>query len=170
MSRLTAFAVLVLSLGVAALALPALAEACSCAGPGSEEEIAPFYAQRLKDSDGAIVARVIKVRHTGESTPGSLGDDEAIFTVRVRKAYKRLGTFPEGRRVRVHTASNGATCGLELGRGAVAGLFLSRNDGEWSGNLCGQISPRWMRRAANYDGPMPETTSAGCSGAAAVAA
>ena len=172
MSRFTAFSVLVLSICAAALALPSLAEACSCAGPSSGEDVAAFYAQRIKDSDAAIIARVAKVRYTGASGSNPI-DDEAIFTVEVRKAYKRLKAFPKGRTVRVHTAANGAACGLELGKGDVAGLFLDRAKGEWDGNLCGQISPRWMRKAGAYlagSGRVPASASAGCGGGASSAA
>ena len=168
MSRFTAFSVLALSICAAALALPSLAEACSCAGPASEDEAAAFYAQRIKDSDAAIIARVEKVRYTGGSGSNPI-DNEAIFTVEVRKAYKRLKAFPKGRTVRVHTAANGAACGLEMGKGDVAGLFLDRAKGEWNGNLCGQISPRWMRKAADYlgaGGSQRASTGAGCSAGA----
>ena len=172
MSRFTAFTVLVLSICAAALALPTMAEACSCVGPSSEDEVAAFYAQRIKDSDAAVIARVEKVRYTGSSNSSPI-DDQAIFTVKVRDAFKRLGAFPEGRTVRVHTAANGAACGLEMGRGDVAGLFLDRAKGEWNGNLCGQISPRWMRKAADYlagGGPDRASAGSGCSGAAGNAA
>ncbi len=172
MNRTTAFSVLILSICAAVLALPSFAQACSCVGPASGQEADAFYAQRIKDSDGAVIAKVKKVRYKGESTPGSFGDDEAIFTIRVRRAYKRFQTFPEGRKLRVHTAANGAACGLELGKGSVAGLFLDRYKGEWNGNLCGQISPKVMRRAAAYlDGgkPIPQMTSAACAGPAPAA-
>jgi hypothetical protein len=171
MSKFTALSVLALSICLAALALPALAQACSCAGPGSEDEVGAFYAQQIKDSDAAVIARVEKIRITGTASPSPV-DDEAIFTVKVRKAFKRFKAFPRGRKVHVHTAANGAACGLEMDEGTVAGLFLYRAKGEWNGNLCGQISPRWMREAGAYaDGGGPKRTSAGAgSGCSASAA
>lgn len=105
---------------VAALALPAAdALACSCAGPAKGEKRA-FYREALKDSDGAVVARVQKLRTT-DPDPAVLGDEEAVYTLRVRRAFKHLRQFPTGRVLRIRTSASGSLCGLEMREGGSTG-------------------------------------------------
>jgi len=172
MSRLTAFSVLVLSICAAALALPAMAEACSCAGPGEDDNVDAFYANAIKQSDGAVIARVMKVRKD-ENGSGSSIDDERVYTLRIRRAFKHLKRFEAGSTIRIRTSTQSSACGLGLKRGAVAGFLLYRDEGQLRGGLCGLISPKTMRRAGAYlesGEPLPQMASAGCSGASTTAA
>jgi len=172
MSRFTAVTVLVLSICAAVLALPAFAEACSCAGPGEDDNVDAFYANSIKQSDGAIIARVMKVE-TDENGTNSTIDDESVYTLRIRRAYKHLKRFEPGSTVRIRTSTQSSACGLGLKRGAVAGFLLYRYEGQLHGGLCGLISPKTMRRAGAYlesGKPLPQMASAACAGAAAPAA
>jgi hypothetical protein len=76
-------------------------------------------------------------------------DQTAIFTFEVETAVK--GTF--GAEVDVRSASNGASCGLEIGITQRTGLFLEMaDDGAWVSGLCSQIDPDVLLQAAQ---PLP---------------
>jgi hypothetical protein len=60
--------------------------------------------------------------------------------------------------VRVRSARSSATCGLPRGRGRLYGLFVSRENRRWNGNLCNVVTPAQMRRGAEGSGPAPAAT------------
>ena len=143
MSRPITISVFAFALALAALALPSYAEACSCVGPTDEDSVDEYYAERIAESDAAIVAKVKKI--TPDDNKPSLADDEDIYTVRITRTFKGLESK---RKIKIHTAREGATCGLELGVGDRSGLLLYRQGNEWNGNLCGQAAPKSLRRGA----------------------
>ena len=144
MNRSITLSLFAFALALGALAIPSYAEACSCVGPPADkDERNAYYAERIADSDAAIVAKVLRIRRD-EGKP-SFADDEDIYTLRIRRTFKGLESK---RKVKIHTARDGATCGLELGVGAKSGLLLYREKNKWHGNLCGQAAPKSLRRGA----------------------
>jgi hypothetical protein len=118
------------------------AQACSC--------VPPDVRARLKDADGAFVGRLVAVRVVDppeEGEPISSGDP-TDYIYRVGRVYKGGPGLRRGRRVKVRSVRDGATCGLPRGRGRLYGLFLTRAGGRWHSNLCSVVSPAQMRRAA----------------------
>ena len=89
MSRSTAISLFVLALLLAALAAPSMAEACSCAGPG-REGVAEFYAQSIRNSDGAVVVKVEKVRVIDDDD-STFGDEELDGSVRGEGGFGSSG-------------------------------------------------------------------------------
>jgi hypothetical protein len=81
MTRLS-LSLLGLSLLVAALAIPATAEACSCAGPSNYKDVGPYWGKFIDVSDAAVVGVVKDVRHEGDS--GNPFKDDTVHTIRVR--------------------------------------------------------------------------------------
>lgn len=140
--RLPLIGLLVLTATVVSLAAAGQALACSCAGPAPGEE-RNFYRESLKRSDGAIVGKLLRKRPVGDSDYPR----RAIYVYRVTSAYKAEQRLAD-RRVRVRSAFDGATCGIEQPIGTREGLFLSRDNGKWTSSLCAQVSPRDLRRAA----------------------
>lgn len=136
----------------AVLAGAEAAHACSCAFMPAE--------RLLARSDGAIVARHLDVRAVEGASP-----DEVYFIYRVGRVYKRGPGLRRGNRIAVRTASDDSQCGLIPTIGRLTGLFLARADGRWASGLCGQISPRRMRRAGEA---RPAGAARGCDGPAAV--
>ena len=116
--------------GIATLAVPTVASACTCA-------VVPEK-QRYREADAAFVGRLDSVRMLAGEEYGA-----AIFRFRVGRNYKRkLREF-----VKVRSNTQGPTCGLPQHEGRYA-LYLYREDGRWRSNLCLQTTPRKLRRAA----------------------
>ena len=147
MSRRSGVSLFALALLVAALAIPATAEACSCAGPANGESVGEFYAEGIRNSDAAVIAAVIEMRIV-DPQPEYGGDERAIYTLRIRRSFKRLERYPEGEKIRVHSSLDGASCGVGLEEGDVAGLLLFRSRGRLQATSCGRASPRNLRRGA----------------------
>ena len=135
-----------LAAAVAALAVAAPAGACSCA-PGDPR-------RTLMQADGAFVGVLLSKRVLA-------GGGDAVFTFRVEQVVKgRLVRGKLPRRFRVYSASNGAACGLEGARGTRMGLFVYLDRGRWTSNLCRQIAPAELRRAAR---PLPRPNGRGAA-------
>lgn len=141
------------------------AAACSCAGPSPGEEKS-FYREALQRSDGAFVGKLLRKRPIGNAESPQSGGGEAIYVYRVTRAFKAEQRLAD-RRVRVRSAADGAACGIEQRIGTRGGLFLYRSQGRWSSNLCSQVSPRDLRRAARSgDGDSRRDSAGLCGGAA----
>jgi len=122
----------------AVLAGAQTAQACSCAFVGA--------GRLLAESDGAVIARHLDVRPTGDSPSA-----EVEFVYRVGRVYDGGPGLRRGRRIAVRTANSDAVCGLSRSIGRLTGLFLQRVDGHWASGSCLQISPRRMRRAGEAE-------------------
>lgn len=104
------------------------AHACSCAGVGLDEALAT--------ADAAFVGTLIEIRRP-EVMLSSMDESRFVFdveTVYVGEVYEQQS---------VVTASDGASCGLELEVGARAIVFGNRDEhgitpdvGEYGANLC----------------------------------
>jgi hypothetical protein len=108
------------------------AGACSCAF------ISPK--QQLKQADGAFNGRLLSVEPVEGTT-------EADFRYRVGVVVK--GPFRRGSVVTLRSPNFDSICGLIRTTGKLYGLFVRRDDGRWTGGLCGTVSPRTMRRLAD---------------------
>jgi hypothetical protein len=149
---------------VGALIFAATAAACSCAGPAPGEEKS-FYREALQRSDGAFVGKLLRKRPVGNAEFPT----KAIYVYRVTRAFKAEQRLAD-RTVRVRSAADGAACGIEQRIGTRGGLFLYRSGGRWSSNLCLQVSPRDLRRAArSRDGDSRRVSGEPCGSAAAAA-
>src|SRR6185295_7995655 len=96
----------------------------------------------LHRSDGAFVGTLVERTEVDDQT--------SIFTFEVETAVKGM----IGAEVDVRSASNGASCGLEVEFGQRIGLLLGTDeDGAWISNLCSQIDPEVLLEAAE---PLPE--------------
>jgi hypothetical protein len=127
--RLTAVvASIVATLGVGVDA----AGACSCAAEPPREKLAV--------ADGAFNGRLLDV------TPD--GNSEAVFRYRIGQVFKGRKRLRSGRTVSVRSGSNDGVCGLPQQTGKLYGLFVSREDGHWSGNSCNVVPPPKLRRTA----------------------
>ena len=84
-----------------------------------------------------------------------MDEQTSIFTFEVETAVK--GTL--GAEVDVRSASNGASCGLEVDFGQRIGLLLdAADDGAWTSGLCAQIDPDVLLQAAQ---PLPAPDGVG---------
>src|SRR4029079_893335 len=91
----------------------------------------------LHRSDGAFVGTLVERTEVDQQT--------AIFTFEVETAVK--GTI--GAEIDVRSASNGASCGLEVEFGQQVGLLLdAADDGAWMSSLCAQMDPDVLLEAA----------------------
>jgi hypothetical protein len=129
------------ALAIALVAADA-AQACSCA---------PIDAHAaLENSDGAFVGRLLAVRVVDPPVPGepTSSADPTDYIYRVGRVYNGGPGLRRGRRVKVRSARDSATCGLPDARGRLYGLFLTRRNGRWTSNSCSVVSPVEMRRAA----------------------
>jgi hypothetical protein len=126
-----------LAIGVALVALGMLiaasgAAACSCA-PQSP-------AESLRESDAAIVGRLVEVLPRGAL--------HADYRYEVRHVYRGQQSIDAGQVLTVRSARRAAACALPRRTGHSYGLFLSRSNGRWLGGICGVIEPRRLRHAA----------------------
>jgi hypothetical protein len=108
------------------------AVACSCAPQPPVES--------LREADGAVVGRLVKVLPHGALN--------AVFRYEVHHVYKGADSIEEGQMLDVRGARRTAACGLPRRTERSYGLFLSRRGGHWFGGICGVISPRRLRAAA----------------------
>jgi hypothetical protein len=143
-----------------ALAAPLLAAdtamACSCVPLKPREQ--------LKASDAAFIGRLVAVREVdppAEGEPIGTGDP-MDYVYRVGRIYKDGPGINRGRRVRVRSVRDEATCGLPDQVGELIGLFAQRQNRRWHGNLCLTTSARKMRRALESAGSAGSPGSAGC--------
>lgn len=123
------------------------ARACSCADGDPRDTLA--------GADGAIIGTFIE-SHDADGDPDGWSDQDWIYTFRVDEEVK--GDFQET--LEVHSARDGASCGLGVRSGGRYGLFLYQRarDGAWTSGLCSQTTPEEMREAAS---PLPAPTSSG---------
>jgi hypothetical protein len=112
--------------------LPASAQACSCAPQPPAES--------LREADGAIVGRLVKVLPHGPL--------HAVYRYEVRHVYKGGDAIDAGKMLEVHSSRRAAACALPRRTGRSYGLFLSQRNGRWFGGICGVISPKRLRDAA----------------------
>jgi hypothetical protein len=117
------------------------AHACSCARAGDPRE-------RLEAADGAFIGKLVSRRETGPLGSIISTGRDVIYTFEVAEAFK--GDI--GRRVEVHSAASGASCGFEVPPGEPIGVLLDGGNGKWRSGLCGQIEPSELRTAA---APLP---------------
>ena len=124
-----------LSLAAAvALVAPVEASACSCIPWGKPKA-------ELARANGAFVGVYRGRRPLNPPGPTYSSADPYLYTFRVERRLK--GTF--GKTVEVRSASDGASCGLEVVRGQRVGLLLRRVKGRWESNLCSQRSAGFFR-------------------------
>lgn len=117
------------------------AKACSCAIGDPRDALA--------QSDGAFIGTLL----SQTPDPGDGGESSTYtFTVDEEVKGDLDGT------IEVHSASNGASCGLEVPIGGQTGLFLRDDGGVWWSSLCSQIDPDELRAAAE---PLPEPDGEG---------
>ena len=120
------------------------AQACSCAWSDPRET--------LSKADGAFIGEFVFSREATTPTPGGgiSSGREVIYTFNVDEDFK----VDLGDTVEIHSAADGAACGLEATPGSTYGLFIYLNDEqEWTSGLCSQIDPDELRAAA---APLPE--------------
>ena len=117
-------------------------------GPAWACTCAPLNArQTLAEADGAFVGELV-ARKDPVLTGGVVGPGTSVFTFRVSRSIK--GDI--GPLVDVESASDGAACGLEVSQGDRIGLFLTYEKTRWTSNLCHQVGPRALSRAAKQMG------------------
>jgi hypothetical protein len=117
------------------------AHACSCAREGDPRE-------RLAAADGAFIGKLVGHRETGPLGSIISTGRDVIYIFEVAEAFK--GDI--GRRVEVHSAASGASCGFEVAAGQPIGVLLDSGNGRWRSGLCGQVEPGELRTAA---APLP---------------
>jgi hypothetical protein len=123
------------------------AQACSC--------VRPDVPVLLAQADAAFVGTLVSRRPVSPPGPGpTLSTDPDIFTFRVDESVKG-GLSGE---VEVRSARSGASCGLEVGVGQQAGLFLRRDGNTWHSNLCWQVAPSALLDAGR---PLPAPNGRG---------
>jgi len=142
--------------GIAALATAltaaSSAAACSCI----RLDVRSFETQ-----DEAIVAKLLRVDPVGD---GQLSSD---YVFQVNRSFKRPDRVERGDRIRVRSATSGASCGIEQPVGSRFALLLGRQDGRWTSNLCLTTTPAAMRRlAAKADSGSSTNVDSGCSASA----
>jgi hypothetical protein len=150
-----------LALLAVALASPLLtadaAMACSCVPLKPREQI--------KASDAAFIGRLVEVREVDPPAEGEpIGSGDPMdYVYRVGRIYKDpAGRLHRGRRVRVRSVRDEATCGLPNRPGKLRGLFVQRRHHRWHGNLCLSTTARKMRRALESASRAGSLGSAGC--------
>jgi len=110
---------------------------CSCVGPDPKTGYADF----LKASDGAVVAKLVDVRPIGDGGSSS-------YVYRVRQVFKRPNRFEPGEVRRVVASTSSASCGISYPVGSTHGVFLYRQGDHFTSSLCSTIPARKMREAA----------------------
>jgi hypothetical protein len=117
---------------LAMLAFATSAAACSCAPQPPSES--------LRQADGAVVGRLVKVLPHGPL--------HAVYRYEVLHVYKGGDVIEAGKMLDVHSSRRAAACALPRRTGRSYGLFLSQRNGRWFGGICGVISPKRLREAA----------------------
>ncbi len=113
---------------VGALAVPAVAAACSC--------IAIDVRTQLRTADAAVVGTVTRVGSPSPRADGTMSSADPItVTIRVARSYKRT----IARTLRVRTALSGASCGLSARKGERVGILLTRSGARWTTSLCQRV-------------------------------
>jgi hypothetical protein len=121
-----------LSVALVGMVLVGSATACSCAPQAPAES--------LRESDAAVVARLVKVLPHGKL--------HADYRYEVHRVYRGRKTIEKGQMLTVRSGRRAATCALPRRLNHVYGLFLARRQGEWFGGICGVIEPRRLRHVA----------------------
>jgi hypothetical protein len=121
-----------LCVALAALALAASASACSCAPQAPAES--------LREADGAIVGRLVRVLPHGAL--------HAVYRYEVLHVYKGADAIEAGKMLDVHGSRRAAACALPRRTDRIYGLFLFQRHGRWFGGICGVVAPRRLRLAA----------------------
>ena len=144
----------------ALLAFPVGASACSCVGPEVGQSRSDFVKERIRESDGAIVGRLISV------TQPVYGPGVAWFRYRILYVAKGGPRLQRGEVVAVKSGGSGNSCGLPQQKGRRYGLTLSRvSHGaarRWSAYLCDLFGPREIRAQGSREAGRSDG-SAGCS-------
>jgi hypothetical protein len=112
------------------------AQACSCA-PSSP-------AQSLAAADAAIAGRLLSVDPRGAV--------HAAYRYEVLRVYRGGDRIEPGSVLTVISPRGSASCGLPQRLGRAYGLFLLGQGRHWASGLCGVISPRRLRAAAQRPG------------------
>jgi hypothetical protein len=142
---------LVVAVVLALLTAASGAGACSCAPQPP--------AQSLREADGAVVGRLVKVLPHGPL--------HAVYRYEVRHVYKGAGEIDAGRMLDVHSSRRAAACALPRRSGRSYGLFLSQRHGRWFGGICGVISPSRLRAVARKQPRAASAAAAAGPGACA---
>ena len=121
-----------LSFALVGLVLAGSAWGCSCAPQAPAES--------LRESDAAIVARLVKVLPHGRL--------HADYRYEVRRVYRGREAIDPGQMVTVRSGRRAAACALPRRLNHAYGLFLTQLHGHWFGGICGVIEPRRLRHAA----------------------
>ena len=126
------FLTALLSVALVGMCLAAGAHACSCAPQAPAES--------LRESDAAVVARLVEVLPRGRL--------HADYRYEVRQVYRGQAIIDRGQMLTVRSGRRGAACPLPRRLDHVYGLFLSRRQSTWFGGICGVVEPRRLRHAA----------------------
>jgi hypothetical protein len=118
------------------------AKACSCAWGDAREQLA--------NAQAAFIGKMVTVREATTPEPGApiSSGREVIYTFEVEEDFK----VDLGDHVEIHSAADGASCGLEVSPGQSEGFFLREHKGVWWSSLCQQVPPDELRAAA---APLP---------------
>jgi hypothetical protein len=120
--------------------------ACSCAMGDPRSALA--------ESDAAFVGRLMsKEAPKGEGGGIFSSGEQVTYTFSVERSVK--GEL--GKTVDVEAAVEGASCGIEAEPGQRIGLLLYGSAPQWTSNLCSQMDPDALIRAAGPP-PKPEST------------
>lgn len=94
----------------------------------------------MREADAALVGRLVRVMPHGAL--------QATYRYEVRRVYKGASRIEAGRMLDVRSARRSAACALPRRTGRAYGLFLLRGEGRWVGSICGVVSPKRLRHAA----------------------
>jgi hypothetical protein len=138
-------AVSVVLLGLVFYAGSALACSCSPATP----------AESLARSDAAIVGRLLGVEPRGP--------DRARYRYKVLRVYRGWDEIDRGSVLTVLSARDSSACALPTRIDHDYGLFLLGDGRRWASGLCGVISPRRLRVAAQHPGSAEKAAAFSCA-------
>ena len=100
---------------------------CSCIMPDAEA----FFAR----ADGVFVGTLIEEPNEPSFGPTSSAD-QVPYVFEITEAYKGDLESP----IVVYSSRDGASCGLEVGLGHEATLFIDHGPEGWNGSLCSTMS------------------------------
>ena len=132
------------------------AAACSCAGPTKNQTVEEYVRERARESDGVVVAELLRVKKDQGGDPFA----EGTFTFLVTDSYKHRNRLRPGKRVRIRSTLQGSACGLPQREGFRFGFFLHRVEGRWFSSLCDMVSPRDLRLTYGKPASRPARASA----------